>query len=655
MKRTNIVLALLIIACNILAQSVTFQDDVIEWGYYNRPYKRYEAEKDKCKTNATILGASYDKRRVQSEASNQSAVQLIAKDSYIEWVNNVAADGLTIRFSIPDNELGEGTTGVIALYVNNVFVQNITLNSYWAWQYFTIAAGNKIPDNTPSSAKFARMRFDEIHVKLSEKIPQGASFKLVKVDDNTTPYTIDFVELELVPDPVTFESISDPNKIKYDSSQSLSNFIKKHGGKTIYIPEGKYTEENRILIQSNNTKLIGAGMWYTEIYFSASSDDANTYSKRGIETHNNNIVVEGLYLNTVNNKRYYDNNSTYQVGKGFMGSFGSNSVIRNVWVEHFECGAWIADYRRTGSNNLSVQHCRFRNNYADGINLCHGIKNATVEYCSFRNNGDDAMAIWSTGLVCEKNMFQYNTDENTWRGNGLSFYGGQENRARNCVIIDPLDSGISINSEFTGTGFSTTGYSEMQNISVYKGGTGSGTPGIGGTLWGDEKAALNINSNKYYDIVNIKLSNINLYDSKNNGVYIGSDSYEIINLQMNNINIHKALNYGLYYSKPKGNGSFCNISYNDVIIESNALPSTFNFIENCEGNTSVSQVYSSNGIIAIFKAIGASYSIYDSAGRIHRTGKITSEEFEILGLPKGFYCIAVNSGGDFESMKVMVL
>ena len=69
-------------------------------------------------------------------------------------------------------------------------------------------------------------------------------------------------------------------------------------------------------------------MWYTELYFTASSDDRSTYNKRGIETDNSNIVIEGLYINTINNKRYYDNNANYQVGKGFMGSFGANSIIR---------------------------------------------------------------------------------------------------------------------------------------------------------------------------------------------------------------------------------------------------------------------------------------------------------------------------------------
>ena len=47
--------------------------------------------------------------------------------------NDEAADGLTIRFSLPDSEDGKGTKGTLALYVNDEYVQDITLDSYWAW------------------------------------------------------------------------------------------------------------------------------------------------------------------------------------------------------------------------------------------------------------------------------------------------------------------------------------------------------------------------------------------------------------------------------------------------------------------------------------------------------------------------------------------
>ena len=267
-------------------------------------------------------------------------------------------------------------------------------------------------------------------------------------------------------------------------------------------------------------------MWYTEIYFTASSDERSTYSQRGIETNNSNIVVEGLFLNTVNNKRYYNNDDRYQVGKGLMGSFGSNSVVRNVWAEHFECGGWIE-----GAINLKIQNCRFRNNYADGINLAYGCKNSTVAHCSFRNNGDDDMASWSRAdRLCENNEFRYCTSENNWRASGLGFFGGKQNKAYNIVITDPMEAGFRVTCDFPGMPFSNDGFSEFYNISVYKGGVAGGTVGVGGDLWGNQQGALHINSSSQYDLQNIRIYNIDLVDSKNDAVFIGSGIKSIKNL-----------------------------------------------------------------------------------------------------------------------------
>ncbi len=311
----------------ISAQSIPFTDDAKERGYYDRAYLRYEAEQEKCTTDGVILEPAYDQRTVQCEASGQSAVNLTAKGSYVEWTNEKAADGLTIRFSLPDDMEGKGSTGNLVLYVDGDSVQSLALSSFWAWQYI-LKSGSKYPDNIPDeNLKFPRMRFDEMHFKLDGVIPENSTFRLVKTDDNGRPYTIDFVELEKIPEALTFESVPDENKVLYTPEYGkLPAFIAQNPGKTIYIPEGKYEVDGRIVIDGNGTKIIGAGMWHTEIYFTASSDDRSTYNKRGIETYSSNITLEGLYLNTINNKRYYNNDPVYQVGKGLMGSFGSNSA-----------------------------------------------------------------------------------------------------------------------------------------------------------------------------------------------------------------------------------------------------------------------------------------------------------------------------------------
>ncbi len=168
MTQKNLFIIVFIWFCisGISAQSISFADDANERGYYDRDYLRYEAEQEKCVTDGVILEPTYDQRNIQSEASDQSAVNLVAKDSYVEWTNDRAADGLTIRFSLPDDPEGNGSTGNLILYVDGDSMQTITLSSYWAWQYI-LKSGSKYPDNIPNeNLKFPRMRFDEMHFKL---------------------------------------------------------------------------------------------------------------------------------------------------------------------------------------------------------------------------------------------------------------------------------------------------------------------------------------------------------------------------------------------------------------------------------------------------------------------------------------------------------
>ncbi|MDP4239255.1 MAG: right-handed parallel beta-helix repeat-containing protein [Bacteroidota bacterium] len=661
MKKSNLLLiALLLLSVpEVFAQHVTFPDDNIQRGYHDRPYKRYEAETGKCQTNGFVLLPSFDQTTLQSEASNQVATQLTDVGSYVQWTNDEAADGLTIRFSLPDTITGAGTKGNLALYVNDQFVQTITLNSYWAWQY-TLKSGGNYPDNIPSTTKFTRMSFDEMHVKLENKIPAGATFKLVKTDHNGTAYTIDFVELEPVPDPVTFESIPDANKVIYDSSSPLDVFIYQNGGKTIYLPAGVYAQANKIQILNDNTKIIGAGMWYTEIYFTASSDVRATYANRGIQTDNSQVVIDGLYLNTINNKRYYNNNSSFQVGKGFMGGLGTNSIIRNVWVEHFECGGWIANYDGKGANNLLVENCRFRNNYADGLNLSTGVQNAVVQHCSFRNNGDDDMASWSTGQLSVNNTFRFNTAENNWRASSLGFFGGQQNKALNCVIIDPMEAGLRATCDFTGTGFSTVGYTEFRNISIYRGGVAAGAIGVTGDFFGNQQGAVHLNSSSNYNLTNIKLDSIDLYNSKNNAVYIGSGSYNVANLIMNEIHINGTGQYGIYYNNAKGNGSYCNISYTNIgaTTNTNTKPATFTFTEDCsdtavpETSTTKFHITSTKDSITISGFTNSSVSLYDVMGNKQCQTAVLSDEAVIPNLIPGIYLVRLDSYN--QAIKVLV-
>ncbi|MDR1403516.1 MAG: right-handed parallel beta-helix repeat-containing protein [Tannerellaceae bacterium] len=583
MKKVRL-LALLTVSTGMFAQSVSYPDDAKQRGYYDRPYKRYEAEPGKCAANGLFLSPACTQTELQSEASNAAAIRLVHKGAYIQWKNDEAADGMVVRFSIPDSPSGTGTKGYVSLYVNDAFIQRITLDSYWAWQY-ALLTGQTYPDNLPAENKFARMRFDDVRIKLPDQIPCGATFKLVKEDADDVPYTIDYVELEPVPPARSFASIPDVGKVEYHAGKagSLEAFIAANGGKTIYIPPGKYTVNERIVLSEPGTKLIGAGMWYTEIYFSAPPDREDTFAKRGIQSDRSDIVIDGLYITTANNRRYYVfNGRNGQAGKGLMGSFGSNSVIKNVWIEHFECGGWI-----DGADNLAVRHCRFRNQYADGINLSLGSRNSVVEHCSFRNNGDDDMASWSRGQsMCENVTFQYNTAENNWRASSVGFFGGKGHKALNLVILDPMEAALRVTTDFPGREFSDGDFIVYDGISVYRGGGRPGPLGFyGDIINGAASGAIHITSYLQYDIRNIKFSNIDLYHSKYDAIFIDSRNEKTIaSLYFENIHIYGAARHGISFNDAAGEAFYCNVVFDRVGAGSlGSIPGRFTFtlMEDC--------------------------------------------------------------------------
>ncbi len=100
------------------------------------------------------------------------------------------------------------------------------------------------------------------------------------------------------------------------------------------------------------------------------------------------------------------------------------------------CGAWI-----TGAHNLTVEHCRFRNNYADGINLTNNSTGCVVSHCSFRNNGDDDMALRGVRVHTPPLTSTPTTRQRTTGGHRhLGFFGGKNGRAHHLAIYDAMEA-----------------------------------------------------------------------------------------------------------------------------------------------------------------------------------------------------------------------
>jgi hypothetical protein len=535
--------AFIFLGSNLYAQSD-------QRGYYDAPYIRYEADKGVL-TKATITPKSFNQADLQSEASEQICVDLTTNKASVEWKITKEADGLVVRYTIPDS-----TSGELEVYANNKMVGILKLTSNYAWEYLW---DNGNPNNSGVINTNPKMRFDEVRMKLPSKIAAGGKLKLV---NKTGKVHIDFVEMELIP-PMVLAAPGDVTYALGPDSIDLQSFIDMNGGKTIYIPAGVYDVYKELYVGVDKTTLKGAGIWYTQLHFT------NTrWLKGGLVANAKDVSFMDLYLTTVNSSR----SSSY---KGIGGVFTAGSVVKNIWAEHFECGAWIAQYNKGNvlfAEGFVVSNCRFRNNYADGINLCKGTKNAVVEHCSFRNNGDDDMAIWSAdNMECQNNTFRYCTSENCWRASGCAIYGGLSNKAHHLLIRDNLEVGIRVNNAFPGVGFNDAGMHEFSNITIMRCGTNN-------DLYYNPVGAIDLSCTDRCGVMvkNIKFSNIDIIDSKNDAVYIfrwGGDKF--VNLVFENINIdgtgrefphndRKNANaergFGILFKyKTKGNGTYCNL------------------------------------------------------------------------------------------------
>ncbi|MFL5728888.1 MAG: sugar-binding protein [Cytophagaceae bacterium] len=509
-------------------------------GYFNAPYVRYEADLGTL-SNATITAKSYKQSNLQSEASDQVCVNMSASGASVSWTLSAAADGLLVRYSIPD-----GQSGILDVYADNILIDSLKLSTYYSWENLGFTNANP------------KMRFDEVRLKLASSIPAGGTLQLV---NRTGNISLDFAELEPIPSAV---SASAGDFVYTGNGSDLQTIINGHGGDTIYLPAGVYNVNRELYFGVDNTVLKGAGMWYTEIHFTNING-----GQGGLRANANDISYSGLYLSTVRNSR----SNSY---KAINGVYTGGSLITEVWAEHFECGAWIGQYNNGGpayADGFTMSACRFRNNFADGINLCKGTSNAIVEYCSFRNNGDDDMAIWSAnGFECRNNTFRYNTSENCWRASGCAIYGGYNNQAHHLLIKDNVEVGIRVNNSYSGVGFNDNGMHVFSDITLQGCGTFN-------DLWNSAVGAIDLVCDNIAGtrVQNVKFSNIDIIDSKNDAIYFYKKNGEgFYNLIFENINIDgtgteypdnnaNSLNWGrgygiLFVGNPSGYGINCNMT-----------------------------------------------------------------------------------------------
>ncbi len=489
------------------------------------PYTRYDSEEATIGGGASIAKSlDFDATNIASQASNQSYVKLPSSGSYAEWKMTTTGDGVTMRFTMPDSSDGTGLKGSVDVYVNGTKQKTVNLDSYWMWQYFSYGSGS--PSDTPNGS-IGSFAFDEVHFMLDKSLKEGDTIRIQSSGANGLEYGIDFLEIEQVEEeieqPANSVSVEDYGAYPDDGIDDLNAFrnavkAADAAGMDVYIPAGEFTLSGMWNIGCSDMKITGAGMWYTKLQFTSaeafgggiSGGNPNAGDGSTADGYCKNLEFCNMYINSGLRSRYHEQ----AVYKCFMDIF-DNSVIHDVWEEHFECGFWFGDYNGATDycDNSKIIDCRIRNNLADGVNFCQGTSNATVYNCNIRNTGDDGLAMWNNSYGNAKdesnNKFCYNTIDFVWRAGAIAIYGGNGHKIYNNYIRDTfMSAGIHLNTTFPGYAFAnnTSGITFDNNIII--------SSGCGKDCWSEELGGVDIKGN----VSNVTFNNTYIYDSQHEGI-----------------------------------------------------------------------------------------------------------------------------------------
>ena len=342
-----------------------------------------------------------------------------------------------------------------------------------------------------------------------------------KEGDNVEYCIVDLVDLENVdaphPRPVNSLSISDQEFAGIVSPEDYTEAFRKciakaiETGKSVWIPVGTFKISGDIVL-SSNVSIQGAGMWYSILKGDETAyADANRRVRikgSGINIHLSDFAIVGQ-LNYRNDREPND---------GIVGSFGINSTISRIWVEHTKVGIWVEN-----SQNLLVEACRFRNTIADGINFCVGMNGSTIQNCTARNTGDDCFAIWPATFINQEytpghNLITHCTGQLPFLANGACIYGGESNKISNCLFTDiSPGSAILISTTFPTVNKTRNVDNNFSGITVIEN-CDIKTSGGFDHSW-DWRAAVEICVDKR-DISGIEMNNLNIENSLSDGLSI---------------------------------------------------------------------------------------------------------------------------------------
>lgn len=444
------------------------------------PYTRYdcnEAGQAVLNGGATLkTSPDWDASNKATSASSQAYVALPVGGS-VTWKATTAGDGVTIRYTIKDSHVGGSgnaggyaeAEGNLAIYVNGTKAGDLPISSYYMYQYFSKGSGS--PSQSGGDAQ--NFCFDERHVQINTMIQPGDNIEVRCTKGEEVG--VDFLELEVVPDELDpaddangrqIFTVTDygakPDQPSFDNRDAFVRCFSAASavGGIMFVPKGTwYMGHNGegghgiLSLSGRNVKVMGAGMWHTNIQFTGWKQFGGGISGGNPSNCGSSLCDNIEWCHMYINSNLADRQGENAVYKCFMDIWCAGSVFHDVWEQHFECGWWFGDYNNANKkSNVRLTNCRIRDNFADGVNFCRGTSNSAVFNCSIRNTGDDGLACWDDPALGTQNgnTFCYNTIDFVWRAGAIAIYGGKNQHVHNNYIADTfMSSGIHCNDTFS--------------------------------------------------------------------------------------------------------------------------------------------------------------------------------------------------------------
>jgi hypothetical protein len=200
----------------------------------------------------------------------------------------------------------------------------------------------------------------------------------------------------------------------------------------------------------------------------------------------------------------------------FGGNGSSDSSLENIWIEHTKTGYWTGPE----TQNLVIRNTRFRNLFADGVNLYGGTSHSLIENCHARNTGDDAFAAWSHGTrpTNRQNVMRHNFVQLPWKANCFALYGGEDTLLEENVCADVVQyPGMLLARQFDSTSF--TGTTRIERNSLIR---------AGGPAYGQGHGAFKLHADQA-PIQNVAVSELDIVSPTFYGVHVqGTDFMDSI-------------------------------------------------------------------------------------------------------------------------------